>query len=480
MSMPVFLLSAFYFFGAVLIFLLLRSKILERYFLWETIKPFLLCLFVITFIMMLDRIMDLMNIILEKQLDTVTIINLFVLSFPFIFALSVPMSVLTSSIMAFGRMSVDKELSAIKSTGINVLRMANILIVFSVMLSFGMAYFNDFVLPETNHLLKNVIVRVSYRKPITAIVPGTFTTMNNITIYAKERTDEALHDILIFNLANVRFPQTISAKTGEIYLDIETDQLKVILYDGEMHERDISEAEKYQISVFERYTFILSDLGFVETDTDSDYRGDRELTSTQIKGLITERQAEITRINEEIINLNQTILEMQETNNLLLENPEDLQNRDLRAISERDNDIRRQSMMINLRESQRTEMDKQIRRYEVEMHKKYALALACFVFMLVGIAVGMMTRTSGLGVSFTFSTIIFVVYYVLLVIGEELGDEGIVSPSLAMYLPIVLFLFIGVFLLNIARKEKHFDVSLLWNGVVRVWKKFIKPNKKIT
>ena len=83
-------------------------KILERYFFWENIKPFLLSLVVITFVMMLDRLIDLLNVIIEKQLDFLTIISLFSLSLPFILALSVPIAVFTSSIMSFGRMAVDQ------------------------------------------------------------------------------------------------------------------------------------------------------------------------------------------------------------------------------------------------------------------------------------------------------------------------------------------------------------------------------------
>ena len=94
-------------------------KILERYFLKETFKHFTLSVIVITFVMMLDRLIDLLNIIIEKQLDVLTIISLFSLSMPFILALSVPIAVLNTSIMTFGRMA-DQELTAIKACGVNI------------------------------------------------------------------------------------------------------------------------------------------------------------------------------------------------------------------------------------------------------------------------------------------------------------------------------------------------------------------------
>ena len=514
--------------------------------------------------MFIDRLMDLMNVILEKQLDIITIINLFVLSFPFIFALSVPMSVLMATIMAFGRLSVDRELTAIKSTGINTIRMTSLVMIFMLIVSVGMAYFNDYILPETNHLLKNVLIKVSYRKPITAIKPGTFTTMNNLTIFARERTDEALYDLLIFNLENVRFPQTIYAEKGEIYLDPLSDRLKVILYEGEMHERDIAEGEQYQIGTFEQYTLFLENMGFSEDDTSTDYRGDREMTSTQMIELFNERKLEVENLEREIAgfqrildelentdtpievilgeDVEQTSMigrgveELQDTSYMLQDAPplpppthtswggqnetpppesteassgttwgrqndsgvivhdwnefreDPFQHRQQSTAGmqslhspsgqrqtpprNRSDEIRRHTVMMSLRVSQKNEIERQMRRYLVEMHKKYSLAAACFVMMLVGVAIGMMTKTSGVGVSFTFSSIVFIIYYIFLVMGEEFGNKGDINPVFAMWFPSLFFLVVGIFLLHIARKEKRFDVMVIWVKVKSLMKKF--------
>ncbi|HOQ80518.1 MAG TPA: LptF/LptG family permease, partial [Candidatus Cloacimonadota bacterium] len=110
-------------------------KILERYFFWENIKPFLLSLVVITFVMMLDRLIDLLNVIIEKQLDFLTIISLFSLSLPFILALSVPIAVLTSSIMSFGRMAVDQELTAVKACSVNIYKKMTLLYIIALFLA---------------------------------------------------------------------------------------------------------------------------------------------------------------------------------------------------------------------------------------------------------------------------------------------------------------------------------------------------------
>ena len=67
-----------------------------------------------------DKIIDLLNLIIEKHLDVLTIVSIFGLSLPFILALTIPMAILLASIMSFGRLSVDNELIAFKSCGINI------------------------------------------------------------------------------------------------------------------------------------------------------------------------------------------------------------------------------------------------------------------------------------------------------------------------------------------------------------------------
>ena len=95
-------------------------KILKRYILKEHIAPFFIALMVVTFVLLSDRIIDLLNLIIEKKLPWQTVFEVFGLSLPYMLALSIPMAVLVATILAFGRMSVDREIVAIKSSGINV------------------------------------------------------------------------------------------------------------------------------------------------------------------------------------------------------------------------------------------------------------------------------------------------------------------------------------------------------------------------
>jgi len=415
-------------------------KILEKYILRENFKPFVVSLIVATFVMLLDRLIDLLNLIIEKHLDFVTIISIFGLSLPFMLALTVPMAVLLASIMSFGRLSVDNELIAFKSCGINIYTLLRPTVLAALLLSIFMVFFNNDILPNTNHKLKNLMRKASYRKPITAIRPGVFNTLKNYTIYAKERTDEELKGIVIYNREKVKFPVMITAQRGNIILSDGGNSLKAILFNGEMHERDPKNPDKYQIRTFKRFVLNLPDLGY-SANFDTEYRGDRELSSKAMLKRIEEERNKIIYAKKEISSLKKRI-ERLESDSLSLHKKK----RKLRNLQN--------SLRIN--EDKINNFSKKIRMYQVEIHKKYAIAFACLIFVLIGAPIGMMTKTSGVGMAFSVSSVVFIIYYGTLTGGEELADRGMISPFLAMWISNIIFGIVGIYLIIISVREMKF------------------------
>lgn len=425
-------------------------KILQKHILKETFKPFVVSLMVTTFVMLLDKIIDLLNLIIEKHLDVLTIVSIFGLSLPFILALTIPMAILLASIMSFGRLSVDNELIAFKSCGINIYTLLRPTVIVALFISFFMVYFNNAVLPQTNHMLKNMMIKANYRRPATAIVPGTFNSMKNYTIYVKERIDDELFGILIYNREKTKFPQTISAERGEIELANGGNSLKAILYNGQMHERDQKNPDKYNISEFNKFTLNLPDLGYKMNQEGTDYRGDRELSSNAMQEIVNERKNTITLIQTEIEDIQSNI-------DLINSNEEE-------AIDK--NELKKNYNRLNLKRDKISTLKSDVRKYQVEIHKKYAIAFACVIFVLIGAPIGMMTKTSGVGMSFSVSAIVFLIYYGTLTLGEELADKGIVSPFLAMWISNIVFSIIGIYLVVISVREmKTLDLTKIRDKV---------------
>jgi len=420
-------------------------KILEKYILKENLKPFLVSLFVATFVMLLDKIIDLLNLIIEKKLDFLTITSIFGLSLPFILALTVPMAVLLASIMSFGRLSTDHELVAFKSCGINIYTLLKPVLVAAMLLSLGMVYFNNQILPDTNHLLKNKMIKANTRRPATAIVPGSFNTMKNFTIYAKERIDEKLYGIMIYDKQNKKYPQTISAAWGEIYFSNNGNTLKAVLHNGQSHERDAREPDKYVFTEFETFIINIPDLGYKYLDEESTYRGDRELSSQAMLEIVQQKRTEKSNLTDEIAVLESEISAVDQKES---------------RPKEKERDLRGMKNKLNIKRDKLASAETEINKYLVEVHKKYAIAFACFIFVLIGAPVGMMTKTSGVGMAFSVSSVVFLVYYGTLTFGEELGDRGLINPFFAMWFSNILLGIVGIYLIIISVREmKVFDLQ---------------------
>jgi lipopolysaccharide export system permease protein len=111
-------------------------------------------------------------------------------------------------------------------------------------------------------------------------------------------------------------------------------------------------------------------------------------------------------------------------------------------------------------------------RYDVEIQKKFALAFACIVFVMIGAPIALRFPRGGVGLVIGASVGIFALYYIGLVGGEALADRLIMGPFLAMWLTNILFLVIAALLLSRMGKEgataRGGDMAEAWDAI-RAW-----------
>ena len=282
-------------------------KILPRYILKEHIAPFFLSLAVVTFVLLADRAIDLINLIIDKKLDAQIILRLFAFSLPYMLALAIPMAVLVATILAFGRMSADREITAMKSSGINVYKSMWILFLVAFLMSLGMLWFNHFFLPNTNHKLKKLTLKIAYHRPMTIIKENEFTTLGDYTIFTKKNTENELQGILIYDRSQTRIPRLICAEKGNLLQLDGGNVLQVTLLNGEMHEQNEREPDKYQVRKFESFSIHIRDLAPGMEFADMGFRSDREMTYPQLVASIHEKEAELAQSEAEIQTLQQRL-----------------------------------------------------------------------------------------------------------------------------------------------------------------------------
>lgn len=414
-------------------------KILPRYIFREHIAPFFLSLAVVTFVLLADRAIDLINLIIDKKLDAQIILRLFAFSLPYMLALAIPMAVLVATILAFGRMSADREITAMKSSGINVYKSMWILFLVAFLMSLGMLWFNHFFLPNTNHKLKKLTLKIAYHRPMTIIKENEFTTLGDYTIFTKKNTENELQGILIYDRSQTRIPRLICAEKGNLLQLDGGNVLQVTLLNGEMHEQNEREPDKYQVRKFESFSIHIRDLAPGMEFADMGFRSDREMTYPQLVASIREKEAELAQSEAEIQTLQQRLDKLE-----ALPDPH-----------EKDVEQRRLSIMKGAAEDQAQYTLENLRSLQVEYHKKFALSAAILIFVALGAPLGLMSRASGIGMAFSVSSLIFLIYYIALTGGEELADRAMVQPFWAMWLTNIIFIALAFGLIHLSLREKQ-------------------------
>lgn len=420
--------------------------ILKRYILKEHLAPFLISLLVVTFVLLIDRVIDLLNMIIEKKLPAGVILEIFGLSLPYMLALSIPMAVLVATILAFGRMSVDREIVAIKSSGINIYRMLGYLLAVALLLTGLMVYFNHWFLPETNHKLKNLMIKVAYYKPMTIIKEGEYNNLLEYTVWCSANAGEELIDVIIYDRSQSRFPKTIFAQSGKVIQMDNGNALQIILKNGELQQRNESEPGKYQTTTFGEYVINIRNLGNQSDVFETGYRSDREMNFWQLVAAIKDRKVELEQKRQEVAKLEDRLA--------------------AGSMSLRHFDVQVENRRLYAMKQMATDRIKELedtkRSLEVEFHKKFALSFAIIIFVLIGVPLGLMTRTSGIGMAFSVSSVIFLIYYVALNGGEQLADKGQISPFISMWLSNIVFMILAVLLIYASIKETRlFDLQVL-------------------
>jgi lipopolysaccharide export system permease protein len=436
-------------------------KILYRYIFQEHVGPFFFGLSVIMFVLVMDFILEVLNLIIGKGLNAFIILQVFVLNLAWMLALAVPMAVLVSTLMAYGRLSQDNEITAFKASGVSLYRLILPPVVASIFISVGMMFFNDRALPELNHKARLLMTDIHQKRPTWNLKENVF--INEIPGYSIliKKIDPHSSDvrgITIYDMKNRRFPRTIIAEKGKVEFTPDGNTLVFQLFNGEIHETDEESPQRYRKVSFDQQTIYVQDVGSRFIRSESDYRTDREKTSAQMLSDVKNLEAVVSTSEEEITKTaNSAWNKVKEARVSKYPRPVE-KNKALDSLIRENRNISDQilSEAQNIRNQ---------RRYEnslwVEIYKKYALAVACVVFILVGAPLGIMARKGGVAVGLGLSLGFFVLYWAFLIGGEELADRQFISAFWAMWSANFLIGGAGIYILIKSAKETKF-ISWKW------------------
>lgn len=418
----------------------MRPFILARYIWREHLGPFFFSFALITLIFLLDLVFRHLSRILSKGLPMAVLFEFFGLNLAWIVATAVPMAVLTATLMAFGRLAADQEITAMQASGISLWRMITPIIMAAGVLALGLIWFNNHILPDFNYRARLLATDITRKKPGVKIEPGVWfrdISRYSLLVQALEdsNTFSKVYGLIIDDNTDADLQRTIAAHSGRLEMRSADNRLLLTLFDGEIQEINIKKLEEFRRVKFVKHSMSLPvDDGMFWQRHEAATRTDREKSVVQMWQDVQKHRADVAQLAQRI-NLLVGLDFYQHvhlTFGLLADSlaevlhtpqrPQSLLGQQKQRLAQLDN------LVVELQHSAHSAQT-----LLVEIHKKYAIPAACLVFVLIGAPLGVLARRGGLTTGVSLSLGFFLLYWIFLIGGEDLADRQIVSPFVAMW-----------------------------------------------
>ena len=384
---------------------------IHRYITKEVIVPATLGLFVLTFIIMMGRLPKLVELIVNKGVPVSEILRLFAYMLPSFFALTIPMALLLGILLGFGRLSAESEIVAIKASGLGLYGILRPVLLLGLAASLLTGYLTLSAEPASRGAFRDLLFNIASSRASIGIQSGVFNDdFDGLVVYAGHVDERS------------------DKMTGVFISDERPGQTPSIIF--ARHGRILSDPKARIL------TLQLND-GTIHRQPQG-----RETSSYQVIDFNT------YDIN---LNLGQGL---DSSANRLTKRGE-MTMAELGAIRDKLPPGPKRNLYI------------------IEIYQRIVLPFAPFLFVLLGVPLGIQSNRSGKGAGFAMALTVFMTYYMVLSLAKTLGIEGVIPPLVAIWIPDVLFLLAGVYFLHLAAMEKRI-VVLDWAGEMlsRVKKRF--------
>lgn len=421
-----------------------------------------------------------------KGLDFITLTKFLIYASATLVTLALPISILLSSIMTFGKLGESFELVAIKSSGISLLRFMRPLFFVSLLLTFIAFLFANNIAPVAN-LKFAVIYNDIYRKsPAFDLKDGVFYNgFKGFTIKVgkKEADKSTLQNVLIYEQSYNIQDNTIISESGKMSVTKDKKFLEFKLLNGHRYEEK-GNMNSYQTEFiamgFKEYNklFDLTQLNIQKTSDSLFMNNNRMKTLRQLDKDIDS----LKKIPDSLVRRSKSELGLylhlsKFEDSLKNKNVSKDTNRDLVSIIDVRNvktfqdlipDTLQQTvrdLSINTVSNMRNSLDmtgndfmskrQDINRTKIEWHKKLSLSVACLVLFFIGAPLGSIIRKGGLGLPLVVALLFFMIFYLLSIFGEKFTKDNILDPVTGSWLPVIVLTPIGIFLTYKALHDSH-------------------------
>ncbi len=265
-------------------------RILTRYVLKEHLGPLVFALSALTTLLLLNQVAKQFGNLVGKGLSWGVIGEFFLLTLPFIVAMTLPMAVLVAVLYAFSRLSAENEVTAMRASGVSMIRFVQPVLVAGIILALANLLFNDQVLPRANHRLRSLQTDIARKKPTFALRAQVINEVMPGRLFLRAgRLDEAsnaMTEVTIFNFDDPTRRKTIYADSGSMGLTPDQRDLVLTLHDGYMQQIPQLNMGELERLYFKTDLVRVRNVGnkFEETSKDT-YKSEREMSVCEMDSM---------------------------------------------------------------------------------------------------------------------------------------------------------------------------------------------------
>lgn len=440
------------------------------------VMTFCICLFIVLMQFLWRYIDDLVG----KGLGVDVISELFFYAALTMVPMALPLAILLASLMIFGNLGENFELTAMKASGISLLRTMAPLIVLMVMIATGAFFFQNNALPIAQTKMYTLLYSVRQKSPELEIPEGVFYDQipgYNLFVESKNRDTGVLYDMMIYDVSRgFENSSIILADSGKMSITADKTHLFLELWSGESFENLKDAATGMKNVPYRRETFTTKEI-MVPFDANFNRMDEQGMRSQYIGKNMAELQATIDSVQLRVDSLGREYTrELRETPHMNVmpyitvtdtsgtirkePTPEVMMNRPIDVDSlfrGSSSGVALNYLQSALSKAQRAKQEyeyrsltmaddqRSIRRHSIELMKKFTLSFACIIFFFIGAPLGAIIRKGGLGTPLVISVFLFIFYYIIDNMGYKLARDGKWPVWEGMWLSAAVLLPLGIF-----------------------------------
>jgi len=453
------------------------------------------------FILVLQFFWVYVDDLMGKGLSSLLIIELLFYVSASLIPLALPLAILLSSLMTFGNLSEYNELTALKASGLSLYRIIRPLFVVVVGIAIATFYFANYVIPVANLKWHSLIYGIQNTKISTVLTPGVYTKdFDGYAIKVSEEKDSVYYGITIHDHTNRLQIKTIKAREARIYkskngkylfFDLKQgrifEELNITnpnyLSDGQLQNTTITNRPT-RVSEFTHGTYKLNLSGFTFNRSDDDTFSDKyemmnvfqikEATDSLEKKLIIAQKSYAEGLKNQHQYFSNIPINLPDQSGFASQ--EKAVKINLKKLPKMEQKANAMLVVSTLRNSNKaidnqilyqSVLDRDSKLYWIEFHRKFALTYSIIVLFFIGAPLGAIISKGGFGAPVVIAAIVFMIYFIITSIGENLATTFVVSPFFGMWIAGIFFTPVAILITFAAANDSKIFSLDSWKNALK-------------